>query len=232
MNIVSSCVELSKKIRKVFQLIYFILLKKPLYFISFNSNGNKFLCDGRLFNSSVMMQGKNNSLIVKNGCKLFNTSIAITGEGNQVVIENGVVFSEGGRIRVEDNGNKLYIGEGSHITNTFFSIADTNTNVIIGKKCLFSAAVILRTTDSHSIYDLSSRQRINYGKDITIGDRVWIGYGCTILKGSVVEHDSIIGTQSILSNFKGVPNSIIVGSPAKTVKENVYWGEERELKKN
>lgn len=139
MNFVSVVVGLKWRVKKSFQLAYFLFIQKPSYCLSFNGNGNKFSCDGRLFNSSVLITGRNNSLIVKAGCQLYNTNITISGEGNVVILENSVVFSEGGRIRVEDNRNMLHIGDHTNIINCFFSIFDDDSKIEIGKECLFSA---------------------------------------------------------------------------------------------
>lgn len=169
-----------------------------------------------------MIQGKNNVLVVKPGCNLFNASIVITGDGNRVVIEDGVVFSEGGRIRVEDKNNILHIGANSIIINCFFSISDDDSKIEVGKNCLFSANVIVRNADDHSILNEDGK-RFNYSKDVYFGDHVWVSYGATILKGCHIENDSIIGANALLSNFQGGPNSLIVGSPAKCVKTGVGW---------
>ncbi len=222
MNIVNLGVGLLKKIKKAFRLAYFLVVQKPLYWFSFNSNGNRFSCKGRLFNTSVILKGKNNVLIIKEGCQLCNATISIAGEGNRVIIEKNVVFAEGGRVRVEDENNLLHIGEDSNIINCFFSISDNNSKIEVGKDCLFSANIIIRNSDGHSIVNEEGK-RLNYGSDVVIGDHVWIAYGVTILKGCHVADNSIIGTNAMLVNFQGEPNSIIVGSPAKCVKKGVNW---------
>ncbi|MBP2659028.1 MAG: hypothetical protein H6Q69_2060 [Firmicutes bacterium] len=39
---------------------------------------------------------------------------------------------------------------------------------------MFSHDVHIRNGDSHSIIDLQTKKRINFSKDIIIGDHVWI----------------------------------------------------------
>ena len=51
-----------------------------------------------------------------------------------------------------------------------------------------------------------------------IRDSVWIGNGCLILKGSTVPDVCVIGAKSIVSGSNFVGHSIIVWSPAKSVK--------------
>ena len=90
------------------------------------------------------------------------------------------------------------------------------------KRCLFSDSITFRTGDSHSVLDIDGR-RINLAKDIHIGDHVWIGQHVTVLKGSVVRGDSIIGTGSILTGKEYQSNTIIAGSPARILKHHVTW---------
>jgi len=74
----------------------------------------------------------------------------------------------------------------------------------------------------HGIFDLESGKRANPAKDIIISGSVWLGAGVTILKGSTIGHDSIIGTRSVVVGE--IPhNSVAAGNPARVVKKNVFW---------
>ena len=52
---------------------------------------------------------------------------------------------------------------------------------------------------------------------IIIGEDVWIGAQCSILKGSKINDGVIIGAQSLV-NSEIPNNAIIVGCPAKVIK--------------
>lgn len=122
--------------------------------------------------------------------------------------------------------NKLEIGENVEIQSVFFALGDQDTSITIGDDCLFSSNIIFRTSDSHSIIDCRTKERINYGKNITIGTHVWLSNGVNILKGVTIGNNSIIGTKSIVT--KNIPpNSVAVGIPAKVTKDNVTWCTER-----
>ena len=55
-------------------------------------------------------------------------------------------------------------------------------------------------------------------KDILIGENVWIGMNCIILKGVVIGDNTIIGAGSIVTkNLEA--NCIYAGNPAKLVKK-------------
>lgn len=90
---------------------------------------------------------------------------------------------------------------------------------------MFSNHIIVRTSDSHPIYDMATGNRINPAKDIYIGDHVWIAPDTKIMKGAVIGNGSIIGSNSMVS--KEIPaNSLAVGMPAKVVKQDIKWTRE------
>lgn len=160
--------------------------------------------------------------LLRKGVKLNNTQIRITGSNNRLLISDNVIFSEGGRIRIEDETNVISIGNDSQLINCFLSAGDYNTKLVIGKQCLFSADVIIRTSDSHSILN-NNGERINPGHDTIIGDKVWIGNGVNVLKGCTIGNECVIGTQSVVANMHVPDYCVIAGNPAKFVKQNIHW---------
>jgi hypothetical protein len=72
------------------------------------------------------------------------------------------------------------------------------------------------------IYDNETGMRINQSKSIYIGDHVWIGADTYILKGTQIFSGSIIGARSTVTK-QYYSNTINVGSPAKQIKDNVFW---------
>lgn len=54
----------------------------------------------------------------------------------------------------------------------------------------------------------------------TIGNRVLIGMGATVLNGAVIADDCIVGANALVTEGKTFPpGSLIVGSPARAVRE-------------
>jgi acetyltransferase-like isoleucine patch superfamily enzyme len=78
-----------------------------------------------------------------------------------------------------------------------------------------------------SIIDNGTGQRINLGKDIIIGDRVWVCEKVHILKGANIGSDSVIGTCSVVTKGNYLNNSLLAGNPAKIRKSNISWLAER-----
>ena len=78
-------------------------------------------------------------------------------------------------------------------------------NIIIGDNCMISFGSWIRNTDPHLVYDSSTYCRINPSKSVLIGDHVWIGQSCIILKGTVVGSGAILGAGSVVSGKKFLP---------------------------
>ena len=98
-----------------------------------------------------------------------------------------------------------------------------NLDILIWKR--FSNKIIVRTSDSHPIYDLTSGERINSPKPVIIGRHVWIAPDSKIMKGAIIGDGCIIGSNTMVS--KQIPaNALAVGMPAKVVKEGVRWTRE------
>lgn len=144
----------------------------------------------------VRFRGKNNKLVIAK---------------NTVCRELSIFFGSFGECR---------IGEGSEIMEA--RIYATNGRVEIGEECLISFKVLIMNHDYHHIFDKKSGRRINYSKDIRIGNHVWIGEGAGILAGFAIGDNSIVGAMSI-SSSKFDRNVIIAGNPARIIREDVIW---------
>lgn len=226
MDIIKYYHAITFRLEKILQRLYFHLLQKPLYQLSYNSGGNLFICNGVLINSSIRLTGGGNQVIINEGVMIRNMHIQISGRNNKLILHKDVKFYNGTLITLENEGNTLEIGERSDFQGCSFIIREYDTTVIIGKDCMFSANIYVRNGDSHTIYN-EHGEKVNPAKDVTIGDRVWIGYGATILKGSVIENDSIIGTQSVVTGKHIPEGSIAAGNPVKILKQGFHWGKEK-----
>jgi len=92
----------------------------------------------------------------------------------------------------------------------------------IGKDCMFSADIVIMNTDVHKIYDTTTKLKTNEGKEISIGNHVWLGIRTIVLKGVNIGDNSIVAAGSIVT--KDVkPNTVVSGNPARQVKENRNW---------
>ena len=127
---------------------------------------------------------------------------------------------------IEDNNNKIVIGDNVYIGGAHLAVTGTDKQISIGKNCMLSDGIVMRTGDSHAIIDVNTNQKINHEADICIDDHVWITQNATILKGTVISKDSVVGTGAIVSGNYGC-NCLIAGVPAKVVKEGISWSNKR-----
>jgi len=139
-------------------------------------------------------------------------------------------------------GKKLTLGKHNRIEifnekNAFFSIGnnvqlnDFNhiacmKSITIGNDVLIGSRVSIIDHD-HGIYKGNKDQsepnskaidRKYFCKDVSIGNNVWVGDGVIILPGTKIGDNCVVGAGSVLKN--NYPrNSIIVGNPARLVKQ-------------
>ena len=156
--------------------------------------------------------------------------VCIYGNDNKVTIDASNVFAARISIGTPDcpaYGCEVSIGEGTTSSNELFIILlENGSHVRIGRDCMFSSDVVMYGSDPHSIINEDGRL-LNIGRSIEIGDHVWIGQSCRILKNTAIPDNSIIGIGSIVTSRFDVPNSIIAGSPAKLVKSGINWDRRR-----
>lgn len=171
----------------------------------------------------ISFTGNDNTFTIGMGCILEGAEFYFQGNGHTAILGNNVEMHKG-CMAFENDDNIFQVGDRTKIFGGYqIAVGEPKRKIIIGSDCLCSWSVRMRTTDSHSIWDLTTNQRINKGKSIIIGDRVWMGEAIQILKGTCIQNDSVVGTGSIVTGKTFPPNSIIAGNPAKVVKSNIYW---------
>lgn len=135
----------------------------------------------------------------------------------KLIVHKSASFARGSSISVGKNG-VLEIGSLVITGNTNLICMD---NIKIGDDCLISWGGYLMDTDFHKIYDNSNR--CNCDKPISIGNHVWIGMNCTILKGSVIPDECIVGAGSVITKKLIEDHSIYIDN--QVVKRNITWEE-------
>lgn len=148
--------------------------------------------------------------------------------GRKSVIGGNFIFeTKTGHITV---GERCHIGGGTFISKESISIGD---DVVIAWDCT------IYDHNSHSIFweerkeDVSSEYNdIKRGrnpiysknwdcvksKPIIINDKVWIGFGVTILKGVTIGEGAVIAAKSVVT--KDVPAwTVVGGNPAHVIKK-------------
>lgn len=117
-------------------------------------------------------------------------------------------------------GDRCYLGA-SHLV--------CHTAIILGDDVIMSWGVTVVDHDSHSLNwkdrqsDVSDWMRgVKCWESVTvrpvkIEDRVWIGFGASILKGVCVGEGAVIGANAIVTRDVP-PYTVVVGNPARVVR--------------
>jgi acetyltransferase-like isoleucine patch superfamily enzyme len=172
----------------------------------------------------ITMKGDNNTIKIGAGSIIKHFHINMSHGSTHTVEIGSEITLHGGVAVFEYDENSLFIGNQCNLySGLVLKILEANTCISIGQNCLFSESVMFRTGDSHCIYDMATKLRINHPHSIWVGNHVWICEHVKILKGALVDNDSVIGVGSIVTGKRFAPNSLIVGTPAKVVKTNINW---------
>jgi len=151
-------------------------------------------------------------------------------ERSVLKLEGSMMFQ--GRANI-GHGCKICIGSegkltfGNEIIITAESSIICNKEIYIADKAMISWETLIMDTDLHPIYD-ESKNVINSDEKIEIGEKVWIGCRCTILKGVKLEKGSIIAagttvSKAIKKEGQEKENCLFAGSPPKILRERVEW---------
>ena len=131
-------------------------------------------------------------------------------------------------------GGKASIGHGSklsvrgHLTlgNGFNMTAESTIvcakDIHFGDDCLLSWDILVMDTDEHPLYD-KEHKRINPDKPIIVGNHVWIGCKCVLLKGAEVPDNTVLAAGTLLTSAFSGEQQVIGGNPPSILKREVRW---------
>jgi len=149
----------------------------------------------------------------------IHSKMLIFGFGDVSVVDSkGVLNIEGDLVLSGDahfgNGSKLDIRKGAtlligkNMQNTAGLEIICAEKITIGDNFLSSWNTCLMDTDFHP-YSSRGEQ-----EPIVVGDNVWMGMKSTILKGSHIPDNCVIGACSLVNKKFNKESSLIVGVPA------------------
>lgn len=192
-----------------------------IYVIDENSNKKRVR---KIKGVQVIFRGNDSTVTIHKPIPRFTDSKIILGNHNNVEIGSSPYKINSLKIIATKNYCNVNIANDCSAKNTLAILCNSESHktVSIGKDCMFGSFIMIRTGDVHTIYD-KDYQVLNYGGDVTIKDNVWLGYGVTVLKNVTIEKGCIVGTHAVVTKNLDKPHSIYAGTPAKFIKENVYW---------
>lgn len=126
-----------------------------------------------------------------------------------------------------DYGFHIEVGKNFY-ANYNCTILDV-AKVKIGDNCFLAPNVAIYTA-GHPIYPTTRNSAYEYGKEISIGDNVWIGGSSVICPGVNIGSNVVIGAGSVVT--KNIPDwSIAAGNPCKVIRK-ITEEDKRKLFKN
>ncbi len=160
--------------------------------------------------------------------RLFNSTTEEQADCRTQLLKE-LFGSTGERIYVEppfrcDYGCNTYIGENFYAN--FDCIILDVANVYIGDNCLFGPRVCLYTP-GHPIDAEVRSSGIEFGKEIRIGNNVWIGGSAVINPGVTIGNNVVIGSGSVVT--KDIPDNVVAaGNPCRVIRpitdeDKQYW---------
>lgn len=153
----------------------------------------------------------------------FNTNIFSCGNrisiGQNVYLRSKSKFYQAGMpfhttILIDVQGAFVSIGNNTRINGAYIH---AQRGITIGENCVIASGVNILDTNGHEL--ISNNRTIGRDKpeEIILGDNVWIAVNVTILKGTTIGNNAVVGAGSVV---KGCfpDNALIMGNPARLVK--------------
>ena len=116
--------------------------------------------------------------------------------------------------------------------------------ISFGDDCLVAWDVLVMDTDEHPLYNRretwdsspvpslevpspvsnnTENERINPDKPILVGNHVWIGCKCVLLKGAAVPDNTVLAAGTLLTSTFAGEHQVIGGNPPSVLKQDVRW---------
>ncbi|HAW0563536.1 TPA: acyltransferase [Escherichia coli] len=187
-----------------------------------DKNNNSISCSRQYDGCTVFFKGSNNKIKIADGALLSNVIIHMDCDNGELSIgkHDSVNIPFKGIVRIGQD-SKVLIGNNVTCSPIYISAVE-GAKITIGEDCMFATSIILRSDDSHPIFDVRTGKRVNPAKDINIGNHVWVGERAMILGGTTIGDGSIVGMGSIVK--KKFPNNcILAGIPARITRKHIAW---------
>ena len=113
-----------------------------------------------------------------------------------------------------DYGKHIEVGK-NFFANYYCTLLDV-AKIKIGDNCQLAPNVAIYTA-GHPVHPVSRNSAYEYGKEVTIGDNVWIGGNTVVCPGVHIGSNTVIGAGSVVT--KDIPDwCIAAGNPCKVIR--------------
>ena len=157
---------------------------------------------------------KNKKSSVHSSFKLGINNYIDISENTEITIEEGVTINESNNIALKKNG-QFIIGKNTYITRATIACYE---KIEIGENCILGEGLKIfdhnhqYTTEPFSV----SKTEFNTAH-VKLGNNVWTGANCIILKGVTIGDNVILGAGCVI--HKDIPaNSIVINKQEQIIK--------------
>jgi len=148
----------------------------------------------------------------------FEKGVHLMRYPKNIYLGGNLVVKEGARLCPCNQQATIKIGDNTTIGYHTFMFA--SESIEIGANCLIAPFVYIVDSDHSIDRKKLINQQPNDTAKITIGDDVWLGTGCKILKGVSIGNGAVIAAGAIVKD--DVPEYAIYGGiPAKMISSRV-----------
>lgn len=160
--------------------------------------------------------------------RLFNGTTEEQSDYRKVLLKE-LLGEVGEKYHIEPPFHCYYgqhISIGDHFYANFDCVILDVAKVSIGNNVMFGPKVALFTA-SHPIDPIVRISGLELGKQIKIGDNVWIGGNSTVNPGVTIGDNVVIGSGSVVT--KDIPKNVVAaGNPCRVIRaidenDKVYW---------
>ena len=130
-----------------------------------------------------------------------------------VHFEGDAYFGHGSKISVGREG-RMNIGDG--FRNTAKGEFVCHQNMQLGAGALVSWDTLFMDTDTHQVDGKPA------SAPVVVGDRVWVGCRCIVLKGAVIPNGSVIAAGSTITK-KLEPEKSLFAGVNKLIRTDIEW---------
>lgn len=170
---------------------------------------------------ALVIEGQDNTVRIGAGTRL-GLNMTVRGQGNQVEI--GSACHLHGFANVLCSNGRLAIGARTTMVQGSIQLHEPG-EIVFGEDCMISSQVYVALSDIHPIFDRATGRRINPAASVHVGDHVWAGLRCMILKGAQIGDGAVIAAGAIVSG--DMPShAVVAGAPARVLREGVTWRRE------
>lgn len=147
--------------------------------------------------------------------KAINGRVLIIGIGNNIKMGKDITINGGA---IFEMGELAKLSIGSNFTLAYGSLIACHASISIGDNVMIGEYSSIRDTSHvYSAIDVPYKLQADKSESILIGNNVWIGRGCLVLPGSVIQDGVIVAAHSVVKGLlqKGC---MYGGAPIKYIK--------------